>query len=125
MPTEYLNRVRRNSDGVYVYWTTTGSADPTLSAANAPSPSGNFSNPVVAMRRSTPSEILQESLTAQINGSNSSFTTSQNYKTGTLTVRWNGQVQALSDVTETGLNTFNLSLTPESGDAIEVAYRPA
>lgn len=125
MPTEFLNRVVRDSDGAYVYWTTVGAADPTLTASNAPSPSDDYSNPVVAARRPVRPEILQEDLSSQVSGSVATFTTSQSYRSGTLTVRWNGQVQALDEVTEASSTTFTLALTPESGDAIEVAYRPA
>lgn len=125
MPTEYQNRARRTADDVYVYWLTIGAADPTMAASNAPSPAGNYADVVVVSRRSIASEIRQEMLTSQVDGSTSTFTTTVAYTAGTLVVRWNGQVQSLSDVTEATSTTFSLSLTPESGDAIEVAYRPA
>jgi len=125
MPTEYVNRARRTSDSALVYWTTIGAADPTLAAANAPSPAGDYADAVVVLRRAAAPEIRQASLTAQVNGSTATFTTPSAYRAGTLVVRWNGQVQALGDVTEASSTTFTLALTPDSGDAIEVAYRPA
>lgn len=125
MPTEYVNRARRTADGALVYWTTIGAADPTLAAAGAPSPAGAYADPVVVVRRPAAPELLQASLTAQVSGSTATFTTPSSYRAGTLTVRWNGQVQALADVTENSDTTFTLALTPDAGDAIEVAYRPA
>ena len=122
---EYQNRARRTADNVYVYWITVGAADPTMAASTAPSPAGDYGDVVVASRRSVAAEIRQESLTAQVDGSTSTFTTSASYVPGTLVVRWNGQIQALADVTENSASTFILSLTPDSGDGIEVAYRPA
>jgi hypothetical protein len=125
MPTEYLNRARRTSDGVLVYWTTIGAADPTLASGNAPSPAGDYADAVVVQRRASAPEIRQASLSGQVDGNTSTFSTPSSYRSGTLVVRWNGQVQALGDLTETSDSSFTLSLTPEAGDAIEVQYRPA
>lgn len=125
MPTEYVNRARRTSDSVLVYWTTIGAADPTLAAGNAPSPADDYADPVVVLRRPAAPEIRQASLSSQVDGSAATFTTPSAYRAGTLVVRWNGQVQALADVTEASDTTFTIALTPEAGDAIEVAYRPA
>jgi hypothetical protein len=125
MPTEFTNRVVKISDGSYVYWKTVGSADQSLSASNAPSPSSDYSNHVVVSRQPARPEIFQENLSSQSTGSVSTFTTSRSYRPGTLAVRWNGQVQSIDEVTEVTETTFSLSLTPDSGDAIEVVYRPA
>ena len=125
MPTEYTNRARRTSDSALLYWTTIGAADPALAAGNAPSPAGDYADAVVVARRPTAQEIRQASLTAQVNGSTATFTTPSSYRPGTLEVRWNGQVQTLADGTENTGTTFTIALTPESGDAIEVSYRPA
>lgn len=125
MPTEYLNRARRTSDGVLVYWTTIGAADPTLASGNAPSPADDYADAVVVQRRAAAPEIRQASLSGQVDGNTSTFSTPSSYRSGTLVVRWNGQVQALGDLTETSDTSFTLALTPESGDAIEVQYRPA
>ena len=45
---QYVNRARRTSDGVLVYWTTEDDPDPQLEASNAPSPANGYADPVVA-----------------------------------------------------------------------------
>lgn len=125
MATEYLMRARKTSDSTMHYWTVLDSADTSMNASNAPTPSGDYSDVVVAAKRAVRAGLFRESLTSQVDGSNSTFTTGSSYYTGTLRVYWNGQVQSLSDITELSSSTFSIGLTPESGDAIEVAYRPA
>ena len=80
MPTEYVNRARRTSDSVLVYWTTIGAADPTLAAGNAPSPADDYADPVVVLRRPAAPEIRQASLSLQVDGS--AATTSPRAPTG-------------------------------------------
>ena len=125
MAIEYLMRARRTADSVIVYWTVLDSADTIMAAANAPNPADDYGDVVVAARRSVRAGLIRESLTSQVDGSTTTFSTSGSYYTGTLRVYWNGQVQAIDDITEESSTTFSIGLTPDAGDAIEVEYRPA
>ena len=125
MATEYTNRARRVSDSTLHYWTTLDDPDPTMASPSAPSPADNYADVVVVSRRAVRSGLTRESLSGQVDGSATTFTTSSPFTTGTLRVFWNGQVVAIGDIAETGPSTFGIGLTPDAGDAIEVEYRPA
>jgi len=124
---KYLNRVRTVSSGAFVYWITNGSPDPTLTAANAPSPPANFADHVVVSKQPyiASAKLIKENLSNQANGSATSFTVGQNYEANTIRVYWNGQRQIQGDTfTETSSNTFQTTFTPASGGAISVEYYP-
>lgn len=127
MAVKYLNRARKTADGSFVYWYTTGEADPSMSSASAPSPSSDYSAVVTVGKTVTGKDLFKEDLTSQVNdGTVTTFVTSQSYVAGSLRVFWNGQYQRLNDTfTETGLTTFSTSFSPGEGSAIQVEYRPA
>ena len=127
MGIEYTNRARHQTAGTYVYWTTSDSADPSMEASNAPSPSSSYGNVVTVSTRPIREGLYREDLSSQIEsqGSTTSFTTGRSYFSGSLRVWWNGQRQNQSQFSETGQSTFSLTgFTAEDGDAIEVEYRP-
>ena len=51
MPFEYTNRARNTGTNALVYWVTTTSADPNMTAANAPDPNTHAQSVVVARRQ--------------------------------------------------------------------------
>jgi len=64
-------------------------------------------------------------LTDQIDGSKTTFTVSEEYKTGTLRVYYNG-IRQIEDVTfsETTTTTFTLSFQTVIGDYLAIDYTP-
>ena len=126
MGVKYLNRARKSTNGTYVFWYTLDVADPTMSASNAPSPSGDYED-VVTVGKTLSTELFKEDLTSQVqDGTVTTFVTTKSYVSGSLRVFWNGQYQRLNDsFTETGATTFSTSFSPGTGSAIQVEYRPA
>ncbi|MBT61249.1 MAG: hypothetical protein CMA63_06850 [Euryarchaeota archaeon] len=51
MPFEYTNRARNTGTGAFVYWVTQTSADPTMTASNAPNSASHTQSVVVARRQ--------------------------------------------------------------------------
>lgn len=51
MPFEYTNRARNTSTNALVYWVTKTSADPNMTAPNAPDPNTHAQSVVVARRQ--------------------------------------------------------------------------
>lgn len=124
---KYLNRARKISDGTFSYWITNGFADPTISAANAPSPASDYTDPVVVSREPSvvSGKLIKEDVSSQANGSNQNFTVSQNYESNSLRVYWNGQRQIQNNgFSETGANTFQTTFTVSSSGAIAIEYYP-
>ena len=80
----------------------------------SPSPSGGSSNQIA------------ENITSQINGVTNTFSTGEQYISGSLRVYYNGQ-RMVKDVTFTELTstTFRLTFVPTSGDVLNVDYNPA
>ncbi len=68
--------------------------------------------------------IFSENLSSQIDGSTTSFTTSQLYDAGSLRVYRNGQRQGTDQITETGSSTFSSTFTASLGEVIIVDYHP-
>lgn len=70
-------------------------------------------------------EMKKENLTSQINGSRTTFTVSEEYKTGSLRVYYNG-VRQIEDETfsETTSTTFTVTFTTISGDYLSIDYTP-
>lgn len=67
--------------------------------------------------------LKEADLTAQINGSNTTFTLLENYQFGTLRVYYNGIRQRTGDtITEASQSTFTTSFTAQSGDVLIVDY---
>lgn len=64
-------------------------------------------------------------LTDQIDGSKTTFTVSEEYKTGTLRVYYNG-IRQIEDVTfsETTTTTFTLTFQTVIGDYLAIDYTP-
>ena len=78
-----------------------------------------FSNP-------TPTtNIKQENLTSQINGTNNSFTVNVNFISSSLRVYYNGLRQTTTFFTIISNNQFQTTFTPSNGDNIEVDYIPS
>lgn len=69
-------------------------------------------------------QVKNEILTSQIDGATDSFTTANNYISGTLQVYVGGlrQIPSGNDYTETGANSFQLAYTPFSGERMIVDY---
>lgn len=66
----------------------------------------------------------RENVSSQADGSNQSFSTAANYKSGSLAVYWNGiRQQTGVTITETGSGTFSTSFVASSGDYIFVDYQ--
>jgi hypothetical protein len=68
--------------------------------------------------------IFSEDLSAQADGSTTSYTTTQLYTAETLRVYRNGQRQGTTQITETGPSTFSTSFTASAGEVIIVDYTP-
>lgn len=65
-------------------------------------------------------------LNSQVNGSNTVFTVPENYENGTLYVFFNGIMQTRGDgYSETTVNTFTFSFTPQSGENVIILYTPS
>jgi hypothetical protein len=70
-------------------------------------------------------EMKKENLTSQINGSRTTFTVSEEYKTGSLRVYYNGVRQIESETfSETTSTTFTVTFTTISGDYLSIDYTP-
>ncbi len=122
---QYVNRARRTSDGVLVYWTTEDNPDPLLQAATAPSPAQDYTGAVVVATRAVRAALLRADLTAQVDGVRTVFTVPAAYYPGSLQVYDSGQRLRVTDFTESSSTTFTLPFTPAPPSGIEVAYRPA
>lgn len=70
-------------------------------------------------------EMKKEDLTSQIDGTKTTFIVSEDYKTGSLRVYYNG-VRQIEDVTfsETTASTFTLNFQTEIGDYLAIDYTP-
>ena len=70
-------------------------------------------------------EMKKENLTSQINGSRTTFTVSEEYKTGSLRVYYNGVRQIESETfSETTSTTFTVTFTTITGDYLSIDYKP-
>lgn len=70
-------------------------------------------------------EMKKENLTSQINGSRTTFTVSEEYKTGSLRVYYNGVRQIENETfSETTSTTFTVTFTTISGDYLSIDYTP-
>jgi len=69
--------------------------------------------------------MKKEDLTSQIDGTKTTFIVSEDYKTGSLRVYYNG-VRQIEDVTfsETTASTFTLNFQTEIGDYLAIDYTP-
>ena len=70
-------------------------------------------------------EMNKADLTDQIDGTKTTFTVSEEYKTGTLRVYYNG-IRQIEDVTfsETTTTTFTLTFQTVIGDYLAIDYTP-
>ena len=74
----------------------------------------------------TSTSFKTEDLTSQVDGSSTTFSLSNQYKSGTLRVYWNGQRQIAGDtITELNNTQFSTSFTAPVGTAINVDYTPS
>jgi hypothetical protein len=70
-------------------------------------------------------EVKKENLTSQIDGSKTTFTVSEDYKTGSLRVYYNGVRQIEGETfSETTSSTFTLTFQTISGDYLAIDYTP-
>ena len=70
-------------------------------------------------------EMKKENLTSQINGSRTTFTVPEEYKTGSLRVYYNGVRQIENETfSETTSTTFTVTFTTISGDYLSIDYTP-
>lgn len=69
--------------------------------------------------------MKKENLTSQINGTRTTFTVQEEYKTGSLRVYYNGVRQIEDETfTETTSTTFTLTFTTITGDYLSIDYTP-
>tara|TARA_Y100000593_G_C4066994_1_gene217223 strand:+ start:115 stop:483 length:369 start_codon:yes stop_codon:yes gene_type:complete len=117
----YINRAY-NSSSQYVFWTTDGSPDPSGSSSNAPA--GPLTDHVVVGMRDITGALTEENLSTQVDGSATTFSTTNSYGSNTLRVYWNGQ-KLIRDIqfSETGSTSFSTTFTPDDGTYITVEYR--
>lgn len=70
-------------------------------------------------------EMKKQNVTSQINGSRTTFTVQEEYKTGTLRVYYNGVRQIEDETfTETTSTTFTLTFQTITGDYLSIDYTP-
>ena len=70
-------------------------------------------------------EVKKENLTSQINGTRTTFTVQEEYKTGSLRVYYNGVRQIEDETfTETTSTTFTLTFQTITGDYLSIDYTP-
>lgn len=67
-------------------------------------------------------KLKTNDLSSQINGSNTDFTTSEAYESGSLSVFWNGLRQSANEITELSSSSFRISTAPQSGGSVVVQY---
>lgn len=67
-------------------------------------------------------KLIINDLSSQINGSNTDFTTSIAFETGSLQVFWNGLRQSANEITELSSSSFRISTAPQSGGSVVVQY---
>jgi len=65
---------------------------------------------------------IKRDLSSQPNGVLQTFTTPENYESGSLEVFWSGNHLNNTEVTELGPNTFSLNFAPLSGETLFVRY---
>ena len=68
--------------------------------------------------------VFDENVTSQITGSNTDFTTSQVYVSGTLRVYWNGQRQGSNEILELSSSTFRTTFVASTDDVLFIDYIP-
>jgi hypothetical protein len=126
MAAVYTNRARNSATNAFVYWDTEDRADPNKTAANAPSPSGDYVDVVTVGIHAVRAGLFRDNLSSQVDGTRTVFTTPSSYVSGSLRVWYNGQRQTTTEFSETSVTTFTTTgFTAASGSAIEVEYRPA
>ena len=70
-------------------------------------------------------EMKKQNVTSQINGTRTTFTVQEEYKTGSLRVYYNGVRQIEDETfTETTSTTFTLTFTTITGDYLSIDYTP-
>ena len=117
----YINRALKDGTS-YVFWATDGSPDPSGTASNVPS--GTLTDHVVVGQRNISDELIEENLSSQVDGTETSFTTGSSYVSNTLRVYYNGQKQIRGTTfSETNSTSFLMTFTPENGTYITVEYR--
>ena len=67
------------------------------------------------------SDMTQENISTQCNGSRTTFTVNANFISTSLRVYYNG-VRQTGEFTVISDNQFSLSFTPDSGDLLEIDY---
>lgn len=70
-------------------------------------------------------EMKKQNVTSQINGTRTTFTVQEEYKTGSLRVYYNG-VRQIEDETfsETTSTTFTVTFQTITGDYLSIDYTP-
>lgn len=67
--------------------------------------------------------VVNDTFTGSINSSNTVFTTTYGYTSGTLMIYYNGiRLRKTTDYTETTSRTFTLTFVPQTGDNLIVDY---
>ena len=66
MATEYVNRARNTSTGVFFYWVTTGQGDPAMSATGSPDAATHSGSVVMGTRETPDTSTTDPNLTISV-----------------------------------------------------------
>ena len=69
-------------------------------------------------------KLITNDLSAQIDGSNTDFTTTEAFESGSLSVFWNGLRQSANEITELSSSSFRIATAPQSGGSVVVQFYP-
>ena len=69
-------------------------------------------------------KLKMNDLSSQINGSNTDFSTSEAFESGSLSVFWNGLRQSANEITELTSSSFRIATAPQSGGSVVVQFYP-
>ncbi|MEC7552089.1 MAG: hypothetical protein VX565_00365 [Pseudomonadota bacterium] len=70
------------------------------------------------------SKLIVNDLSAQIDGTNTNFTTTEKFENGSIQVFWNGLRQSANEITELSDEVFRISTAPQLGDSVLVQFYP-
>ena len=70
------------------------------------------------------SKLIVNDLSAQIDGTNTNFTTTEKFENGSIQVFWNGLRQSANEITELSDEVFRISTAPQLGVSVLVQFYP-
>ena len=69
-------------------------------------------------------KLITNDLSAQINGSNTDFTTTEAFESGSLSVFCFFLRQSANEITELSAQSFRIATAPQSGGSVVVQFYP-